>query len=243
MSPFIPLKVEGYAEDTRHDGHIRIIFVKLIFAIFQRSAVAKAAYGLSASARIAHEFDVYNVLRRLQGFSIPTLFGLYRSDEEGSSAVLITSDEGTALHSFDDLGLQDRRTLVQHLIRIHQAGVEHHDVEPRNVVLSRTRGPTIVDFDGASLNHRCEGRGCDELREVARRLGIDLGRSMVAVEDIISSCSYLEGELGTRSKATSVAIVWVILWTAMVLILTVVLISLSVSFRRYGLDLSPVNPF
>ncbi|KAJ7633819.1 hypothetical protein DFH06DRAFT_685930 [Mycena polygramma] len=226
MSPFIPLKVEGYAEDTRHDGDIRIIFVKLIFAIFQRSAVAKAAYGLSASARIAHEFDVYNVLRRLQGFSIPTLFGLYRSDEEGSSAVLITSDEGTALHSFDDLGLQDRRTLVQHLIRIHQAGVEHHDVEPRNVVLSRTRGPTIVDFDGASLNHRCEGRGCDELREVARRLGIDL-----------------EGELGTRSKATSVAIVWVILWTAMVLMLTVVLISLSVSFRRYGLDLSPVNPF
>ncbi|KAJ7023799.1 hypothetical protein C8F04DRAFT_1271042 [Mycena alexandri] len=226
IPPFIPLKVEGYAEDTRHEGDIRIIFVKLIFTIFQRSAVAKAAYGLSASARIVHELDVYNVLRRLQGFSIPTLFGLYRSDEEGSSAVLITSHEGTALHSFDDLGLEDRRSLMQHLVRIHQAGVEHHDVEPRNVVLSKTRGPIIVDFDGASLNHRCEGQGCGELREVAGRLGINL-----------------EGELRTRSKATSVAIVRILLWTAMVLMFTLVLIRLSGSFRRYELDLPPINPF
>jgi hypothetical protein len=108
ISPFIPLKVEGYAEESRHEGDIRITFIKLIFMIFQRSAVAKAAYGLSASARIIHEFDVYNALRALQGRSIPTLFGLYRSEENGSGLVLVTSYEGRALPSFDDLRLQDR---------------------------------------------------------------------------------------------------------------------------------------
>ncbi|KAJ7835264.1 hypothetical protein B0H14DRAFT_3707130 [Mycena olivaceomarginata] len=130
ISPFIPLKVEGYAEESRHEGDIRITFIKLIFMIFQRSAVAKAAYGISASARIIHEFDVYNALRALQGRSIPTLFGLYRSEENGSGLVLVTSCEGRALPSFDDLGLQDRHTLLSRLIRIHQAGVEHPRCRP-----------------------------------------------------------------------------------------------------------------
>ncbi|KAJ7860213.1 hypothetical protein B0H14DRAFT_2350722 [Mycena olivaceomarginata] len=151
--------------------------------IFERSAVAKAAYGLSASGRIIHEFDVYNALRALQGRSIPTLFGLYRSEENGSGLVLVTSYEGRALPSFDDLGVQDRHTLLSRLIRIHQAGVEHLDVEPRNVVLSKSRGPIIVDFDGASLDHCCGGLSCGELREVARRLGIDLGQLITAAGD------------------------------------------------------------
>jgi tRNA A-37 threonylcarbamoyl transferase component Bud32 len=69
-----------------------------------------------------------------------------------------------------------RRTLLSHLIRIHQAGIEHLDVEPRNVVLSKSKGPVVVDVDGASLDHSCEGLSCGELREVARRLGINLGQ-------------------------------------------------------------------
>ncbi|KAJ6573207.1 hypothetical protein DFH09DRAFT_890845, partial [Mycena vulgaris] len=137
-----------------------------------RSAVAKAAYGLSAFARIIHEFDVYNALRALQGRSIPTLFGLHYSEEDSSGLVLVTSYEGRALPSFYDLRLQDRHTLLSCLIRIHQAGVEQLDFEPRNVVLSKSRGPVIVDFDGTSLDHCCGGLSCGELREVARRLGI-----------------------------------------------------------------------
>jgi hypothetical protein len=106
--PSIPLKVEGYAEESRHEGDIRITFLKLIFAIFQRRAVAKASYGLPASDRVLHEFHAYNALHALQGCSIPTLYGLYRSEYDGSSLVLITSDEGRALHTFDELSLQDR---------------------------------------------------------------------------------------------------------------------------------------
>lgn len=76
-----------------------------------------------------------------------------------------------------------RHTLLSRLVRIHQAGVEHLDVEPRNVVLSKSRGPVVVNFDGASLDHCCGGLSCRELREVARRLGIDLGHLITAAGD------------------------------------------------------------
>ncbi|KAJ7241092.1 hypothetical protein C8J57DRAFT_1527134 [Mycena rebaudengoi] len=181
--------VEGYAEESRHEGDIRITFIKLIFTIFQRrhGAVAKASYGFPASHRVLHEFHAYNALHSLQGYSIPTLYGLYHSKYDGSSLVLITSYEGKALHSFALKTVCLPRTLLSHLIRIHQAGIEHLDVELRNVVLSKSKGPVVVDVDGASLDHSCEGLSCGELREVARRLGINLA-----------------AELSTTSKTTSV---------------------------------------
>ncbi|KAJ6528015.1 hypothetical protein B0H19DRAFT_1243089 [Mycena capillaripes] len=171
--PFIPLRVEGYAEQIRHDGQVRITFIRLRFLLFEASAVAKAAYGHCASNRLNHEFDAYNALRSLQGISIPTLFGLYHDNCDGSS-VLITSDEGTPLDGFDKLSLRDRHTLLSHLIRIHSAGVQHNDMEPRNVVLSPSLGPIIIDFDVASLDHRCDGLYCCELRELAGCLGLNL---------------------------------------------------------------------
>lgn len=69
---------------------------------------------------------------------------------------------------------------MSHLIRIHNAGVQHNDLEPRNVVVSQSLGPIIIDFDSASLDHRCEGPSCRELRELAGRLGIDLGQLVSA---------------------------------------------------------------
>ncbi|KAJ7866710.1 hypothetical protein B0H13DRAFT_1068972 [Mycena leptocephala] len=180
--PSIPLKVEGYAEESRHEGDIRITFIKLIFTIFQRRAVAKASYGLPASDRILHEFQAYNALHALQGYSIPTLYGLYHSEYDGSSLVLITSYEGKALHSFDELSVEDRRTLLSRLIRIHQARIEHLDVEPRNVVLSKSKGPVVVDFDGASLDHTCDGLSISlGLSSGGRLVAVHSGESRVAV--------------------------------------------------------------
>lgn len=61
--------------------------------------------------------------------------------------------------------------------------MEHLDIEPRNVVWSKSRGPVIVDFDSASLDHCCKGLSCAELRAVASRLGLDLGQLIAATGD------------------------------------------------------------
>ncbi|KAF7330690.1 RIO-like kinase [Mycena sanguinolenta] len=168
----LPLGIDGLCGHSRHDGEIIISFVQLTFFVFQAKAVAKAAYGPRASKRLRREFDVYKALRPLQGSSIPTLFGLYRNRTDGSS-VLIISHGGSSLRDFDSLTIVERHSLMSHLISIHQAGVLHNDLEPRNVVISPSLGPTIIDFDNASLDHRCEGPSCPELREFAGELGID----------------------------------------------------------------------
>ncbi|KAJ6528599.1 hypothetical protein B0H19DRAFT_1243083 [Mycena capillaripes] len=181
----LSLGVDGICGHSRHDGEIVISFVRLTFLLFEARAVAKAAYGPCASKRLHREFDVYSALRPLQGTSIPTLFGLYWNHND-SSSVLITSHGGTPLRDFDTLTLVERHTLMSHLIRIHNAGVQHNDLEPRNVVVSQSLGPIIIDFDSASLDHRCEGPSCRELRELAGCLGIDPGVELSTTERVTS---------------------------------------------------------
>ncbi|KAJ6528831.1 hypothetical protein B0H19DRAFT_1083172 [Mycena capillaripes] len=157
----------------RHDGDIVISFGRLVFGLFQAHIVAKAAYRSSASDRLLHEFAVYNFLRTLQGIAIPSLFGLYRNLNDGSS-ILLTSYAGVTLTDFDNLRLKDRQKLLSHIIRLHQAGVQHNDMEPRNVTLSPRLGPFIIDFDNATLGHMCTGLSCKELCQMSNRLGLDL---------------------------------------------------------------------
>ncbi|KAJ6521743.1 hypothetical protein B0H19DRAFT_684871 [Mycena capillaripes] len=73
---------------------------------------------------------------------------------------------------------------MSHLIRIRNAGVQHNDLEPRNVVVSQSLGPIIIDFDSASLDHCCEGPSCRELRELAGCLGIDPGVELSTTERV-----------------------------------------------------------
>ncbi|KAJ6603621.1 hypothetical protein DFH09DRAFT_854818, partial [Mycena vulgaris] len=124
--------------------------------------VAKLAFRVAASDRLRREFEAYNVLHALQGVAIPILLGLYRNEDDGSS-VLIMSNAGVPLTQFDELSASDRHKLLAHLICLHQAGVQHNDMEPRNIVMSASRGPVIIDFDNASLGHSCPGLSCTEL--------------------------------------------------------------------------------
>ncbi|KAK6966559.1 hypothetical protein R3P38DRAFT_2816049 [Favolaschia claudopus] len=144
-------------------------------------AVAKATYGRFALDRLAREFDVYNALRSLQGIAIPILFALYLNENDGSS-VLIISHGGTPLQDFDTLTPADRHALMSHLIRIHRAGVQHNDVESRNVFLSPSKDPVIIDFDNASLHHHCTGQYCDELPKLAYCLGLNLDAELEATK-------------------------------------------------------------
>lgn len=66
---------------------------------------------------------------------------------------------------------------MSHLICIHQMGVKHNDLEPRNVVISQSSGPTIIDFDNASVHPSCMGRTCSELVKTARMLDLNIGVS------------------------------------------------------------------
>ncbi|KAJ7646229.1 hypothetical protein B0H17DRAFT_436389 [Mycena rosella] len=170
-----PLSVQLYTSSAswRHDEDIVISFGRLVFWFFEAHIVAKAAYQSSASDRLLHKFAVYNVLRALQGVVIPSLFGLYRNLDDGSS-MLITSYAGVTLKDFNALCLRDRQILLSHVIQLHQAGVQHNDLEPRNVTISQRSGPVIIDFDNATLEHVCTGLSCKELSQLSQCLGLEL---------------------------------------------------------------------
>ncbi|KAJ7730299.1 hypothetical protein B0H16DRAFT_220357 [Mycena metata] len=99
---------------------------------------------------------------------------MYRNLDDGSS-MLVTSYAGETLKDFQQLSVKDRPTLLLRVVRLHQAGVLHNDLEPRNIVLSKRLGPRIIDFDNATFDHACRGLSCKELSELSRRLGLDLG--------------------------------------------------------------------
>ncbi|KAJ7633813.1 hypothetical protein DFH06DRAFT_1221718 [Mycena polygramma] len=97
---------------------------------------------------------------------------MHTSTDE-KTKVLVMSDAGTALRDFGDLHPTERRLLLTRLVCLHQAGVLHNDLEPRNVARSKKFGPLIIDFDEASLNHVCPGSSCWELRRLAHVLQLD----------------------------------------------------------------------
>ncbi|KAJ7705776.1 hypothetical protein B0H16DRAFT_1635668 [Mycena metata] len=171
-----PIPIRFFADDAKYrpDGDVVVFFGRFIFSLFETHIVAKSAYQSWASERLLHEFAVYEFLRGLQGTVIPSLFGMYRNLDDGSS-MLVTSYAGEALKDFQQLSVKDRPTLLLRVVRLHQAGVLHNDLEPRNIVLSKRLGPRIIDFDNATFNHACRGLSCKELSELAHRLGLDLG--------------------------------------------------------------------
>ncbi|KAK7020958.1 hypothetical protein R3P38DRAFT_2534879, partial [Favolaschia claudopus] len=57
---------------------------------------------------------------------------------------------------------------------IHQAGIMHRDLAPRNII-RRARGSLcIIDFETASLNHKCPGETCSELSELHQALDLNM---------------------------------------------------------------------
>ncbi|KAK7041099.1 RIO-like kinase [Favolaschia claudopus] len=162
LLPSIPLQIVGFDA-----------FIHLVFTVVRCKAVAKVARKPTASTRLKREYDVYDALGMLQGISIPKIFGMFRTLGD-SCWVLIMSHQGMPLGDFNTLSLKQRRRLLSHLIRIHEAGVEHGDMEPRNVVLSEVDGPFIVDFDLACVGHQCPGTTCVELLQLASELDLDL---------------------------------------------------------------------
>ena len=153
------------------------------------SLVGKSSQ-LEASSPLELEYAAYQKLKCLQGIAIPYCLGLYQL--ENFALILLTEYCGQSLTSFDALHMDqrciftwgftsvlhlqmaNRLTLYHHVTAIHEHGVCHGDLEPRNVVVSQTGGVFLIDF-GSSENHHCSGDGCGELLDFRVKLQLDSG--------------------------------------------------------------------
>ncbi|KAJ6493273.1 hypothetical protein C8R45DRAFT_1095777 [Mycena sanguinolenta] len=150
LSPLCWLCLEGEVQSAAND--VSIAFGQLRLFFLAARVVAKIAHGVAATQRLDREFVAYSALRTWQGVAIPRVFGLYMGTNQ-MTKVLLMSDAGKALRDFSDPEPSDKRILFVRIARLHQSGVMHNDLEPRNVTQSGTSGPLIIDFDEASLNH------------------------------------------------------------------------------------------
>ncbi|KAJ7076242.1 hypothetical protein B0H15DRAFT_805691 [Mycena belliarum] len=111
-------------------------------------------------------------MQALQGAAIPKLIGMYTT-KDGKKTVLMMSYAGKASSSLSELGPCDKLALFHRLVCLHKVGVQHNDLDPRNVSTQSSSGPTIIDFDQASLDHNCPGVLCTELQQFAQALNLD----------------------------------------------------------------------
>ncbi|KAF7292958.1 Kinase-like protein [Mycena indigotica] len=172
---WFPLSLAWFDGTVRFDSNgITVAYGQLVFLLFPSPGlITKTSHDTSATERLVHEYNVYSTLQDLQGAAIPKVVGIFETkDSESRHTVLMMSWMGRALKTFNELNLHEKTVLFHRLIRLHRAGVQHNDLEPRNVTMSSS-GPVIIDFDRASLNHNCPGALCKELLQVAQALGLD----------------------------------------------------------------------
>ncbi|KAJ6552442.1 hypothetical protein DFH09DRAFT_1085926 [Mycena vulgaris] len=141
---FFPLPWVRFDGDVQSSSNnVSITYGRLIFLfVASRGLIANTAHGPTASQRRIREYNAYAAMRT------------------------------SSLPSWNCLTVTLRLTLFHRLVRLHKIGVQHNDLEPRNVTQSSS-GPLIIDFDRASLDHTCPGASCRELQKVAKALDLD----------------------------------------------------------------------
>ncbi|KAJ8589411.1 hypothetical protein M405DRAFT_933476 [Rhizopogon salebrosus TDB-379] len=96
----------------------------------------------------------YNIYKHLQqnGVPIPKVHGLFQDrDRDGATAILM-DHAGTRIdHVPGGLSETQRMSFCRLLQQIHDAGVLHTDIAPRNLLVSGAGGPVIVDFGNAII--------------------------------------------------------------------------------------------
>ncbi|KAJ7826124.1 hypothetical protein B0H14DRAFT_2596036 [Mycena olivaceomarginata] len=131
---FFPLPWAWFDGNVRsNSNHVTIAYGRLILLfVASRSLVAQTAHGPSATQRLVGEYNAYTAMRTLQGTAIPTVMGMFTT-KDGKNTVLMMSHAGKALRTFSDLKPSEKLMLFHRLVRLHKAGVQHNDLEPRNV--------------------------------------------------------------------------------------------------------------
>ncbi|EGU10955.1 Proteophosphoglycan ppg4 [Rhodotorula toruloides ATCC 204091] len=95
----------------------------------------------------------------------PRVFGVFKYAERERYCLVQTYD-GKRLREWEDLGEKENKT-----VSLHDKGIFHNDLAPRNVVRGKD-GLKIIDF-GMAREHECEGKDCVELSGLRRELGLE----------------------------------------------------------------------
>ncbi|KAJ7134877.1 hypothetical protein C8R44DRAFT_437057 [Mycena epipterygia] len=80
-----------------------------------------------------NEVLVYQALAALEGTAIPRSLGCFEGE---GWVILVMQDCGNSVTEVSSLSSRQRELLWQHACSIHASGVAHHDLEPRNLLVS-----------------------------------------------------------------------------------------------------------
>ncbi|KZV92817.1 hypothetical protein EXIGLDRAFT_836171 [Exidia glandulosa HHB12029] len=104
------------------------------------------------------------------GDLVPAILGIFYHGDNDSETHVVFKWCGTAPKTFCDLPLTDKLLIKNAFEKLHEEGIWHGDVEPRNVVKDAATGKwTVVDF-GEATTHICEGPTCSELVQLEKDL-------------------------------------------------------------------------
>ncbi|OBZ74442.1 hypothetical protein A0H81_05259 [Grifola frondosa] len=149
-----------------------------------RDVVFKIAYGKKAINRMRREAGVYRrELKDLQGEFVPRFYGLFEgvTDDRRTGCLVLGYIGKTLEYYLYAMNRKFRCAVMQAILMIHCAGVEHRDFDEQNIVVDENNKPFIIDFD-SSEPHECglamrikfgakeperHELGCDELYEAA----------------------------------------------------------------------------
>ncbi len=67
--------------------------------------------------------------------------------------------------------MSSRTKVYDAFCRLHDVGISHRDVEPRNILLTPSGEVKVIDFHVAS-EHKCPGDECDDGEYIKSILGL-----------------------------------------------------------------------
>ncbi|KAJ7454658.1 hypothetical protein FB451DRAFT_1143991 [Mycena latifolia] len=134
----------------------------------QISPVTIKTYNAAGLDELVAEITAYGLLADLQGSAVAAQIGIV-APLHWAWVGLLMEDVGPSLGSgerWEGLALQEKKNIYDTLVTIHQKGVEHGDVAPRNVVRRPGGGIVFIDF-GNAKEHSCPGTDtCSELQRL-----------------------------------------------------------------------------
>ncbi|KAJ7468472.1 hypothetical protein FB451DRAFT_373959, partial [Mycena latifolia] len=128
--------------------------------------------GWTGDGDLRNEALMYDALASLQGSALPRMAGCFQGK---GWTILVIEDCGRSVTAEDlpFLSLEQRRMLWRHACSIHGSGIVHHDLEPRNLVVSSSGEVRVIDFAFARAGHVCQQISCTELESFQKLLGLD----------------------------------------------------------------------
>ncbi|KZV77784.1 hypothetical protein EXIGLDRAFT_694930, partial [Exidia glandulosa HHB12029] len=92
--------------------------------------------------------------KKRAGDVVPQFLGIFGGNRVREPLAVVMRCCGKAPKDFDAISADDKISIRSAFVKLHDMGIEHRDVAPRNVVLDEKTGKwTVVDFAMADLTH------------------------------------------------------------------------------------------